>query len=99
MLFRSVSDHDRNLLVDLEGDLARDVPALLARADRLLELEPDLRDGFVAARRAGFVRTLDTYLADDEMRRTFPRLAADLRRRGAGSLVAGLEAELGPRRL
>jgi biotin synthase-like enzyme len=96
---RVISDHERNLLVDLEGRLGADADALDGLCSRFLGLEPALRDAFVIARRAGYVRTLDAFLAGEELASRFVPVAADLRRRGNGSLIRGMELELGLRRL
>jgi biotin synthase-like enzyme len=96
---RLISDHERNLLVDLEGSLRDDADALAGLCTRFLGLEPALRDAFVVARRAGYVRTLDTFLASAELRLEFARTGTELRRRGGGSLIRGMELEFGLRRL
>ncbi|HUT78278.1 MAG TPA: radical SAM protein [Polyangia bacterium] len=96
---RVISDHERNLLVDLEGRLDTDADLLAGLCTRFLELDPVLRDAFVVARRAGYVRTLDTFLASGELASRFVPVAADIRNRGAGSLIRGMELEFGIRRL
>ncbi len=96
---RVISDHERNLLVDLEGRLGEDADVLEGLCARFLDLEPALRDAFVVARRAGYVRTLDTFLASAELRLEFAPVGAELRRRGGGSLIRGMELQFGLRRL
>lgn len=94
-----ISDHDRNLLVDLEGHATRDADRMLAHCDRLAELDPKTRDAFVLARRSGYFRTLDAFLARREGVETFRRLVAEILEEGEGSLVRGMERQLRPRRL
>jgi len=53
------SDHILNLLEEVSGRLPDALPAMLAVADRFLEMDPDERDLFVVARRLGMVRRLD----------------------------------------
>ena len=52
---RLVSDHDLNLLPELEGQLPADLPRLLAVCDRFLGWEALDRNRFVLGRRAGLV--------------------------------------------
>lgn len=94
---RVVSDHDRNLLMELEGHLTDDAQRLDGICQRFLDLSAEERDAFVVARRSGHFRGLDHFLADAHAIRTFSLVAAQLRTRGDGSLVRGIELELGPR--
>lgn len=50
---RLVSDHILNLLGDLEGDVATEKGALLAKCDELLELPVEMQRVYVAGRRSG----------------------------------------------
>jgi biotin synthase-like enzyme len=92
-----ISDHDRNLLMELEGHLTDDADRLDSICGRFLDSPGEVRDAFVVARRSGHFRALDSFLADSHAIATFAALAAEIRRRGDGSLVRGLELELGPR--
>jgi hypothetical protein len=56
---RLQSDHVLNLLGELEGQLPEDRDRLLAIIDRFQGLSPELRRGFVLARRAGVISQLD----------------------------------------
>jgi hypothetical protein len=70
------------LLEEIEGELPGDLPAMLATADRFLEMEEDERDVFIVGRRMGLFRCLDDMehapararaeLARDQIRRTIP---------------------------
>jgi biotin synthase-like enzyme len=94
---RVVSDHDRNLLMEIEGHLTDDAERLDAICERFLSLPGEQRDAFVVARRSGHFRSLDGFLGDPHAVETFALVASELRRRGDGSLVKGMELELGPR--
>jgi len=94
---RVVSDHDRNLLMEIEGHLTDDAERLDGICARFLDLQPDVRDAFVVARRSGHFRTLDGFLGNPHAVETFALVAARIRQLGDGSLVRGLELELGPR--
>lgn len=94
---RVVSDHDRNLLMEIEGHLTEDAERLDGICARLLELPPETRDAFVVGRRAGFVRSLDRFLADPGALDQFTALAADFKATGDGSLVLGMARRLGRR--
>ncbi len=88
---RVVSDHDRNLLLDVEGALPGDLGELVAVCDRFLTLDPDERDGFVAGRRAGLVSGLGRYLTLDPVEKDrLVELAKELKAAGGGSLVKGM---------
>jgi hypothetical protein len=94
-----VSDHDRNLLADLEGHLTGDADAMDAACGRLLDLDPDVRDAYIVARRSGYFRALSVFLADEEAVVTFAPVARRLRELGGGSLLAGMERGLRQRRI
>jgi radical SAM superfamily enzyme YgiQ (UPF0313 family) len=94
---RVISDHDRNLLLEIEGQLTDDAERLDRICQRFLDLPARLRDAFVVARRSGRCRSLEELLADPRGGEIFADLAARIRARGGGSLVTGLELELGPR--
>jgi hypothetical protein len=55
---RLVSDHILNLLGDLEGTLPQDKPALLAKCDGFLALDPSEQRVYQAGRRAGLLEGL-----------------------------------------
>jgi len=86
-----ISDHDRNLLADLEGRLEADADALEAVTSRFLDLDPRTRDAFVAARRAGYFLSVDAFLAAPGAVDQFAPLAEKLIALGEGSLVRGME--------
>jgi radical SAM superfamily enzyme YgiQ (UPF0313 family) len=86
-----ISDHDRNLLADVEGRLTADADALEAVTARFLELPPEIRDAFVVARRAGYFLSVDAFLATPGAAAEFAPLAAQLTSLGDGSLVRGME--------
>jgi hypothetical protein len=94
---RLISDHDRNLLADLEGHLTDDWETLDRQCATLLDLAPDVRDAYVVARRSGYFRSLGTFLADPGARETFAPVAAELRDAGDGSLIKGIERRMGRR--
>ncbi|MDD5306540.1 MAG: radical SAM protein [Deltaproteobacteria bacterium] len=50
---RIVSDHQRNLLMEIEGHLTEDAARLVGICDAFLDLPQAGRDAFVAARRSG----------------------------------------------
>jgi len=50
---RLASDHEMNLLMEVEGDLSRGPEPILSVIDRFLALPPRDQDAFVAARRSG----------------------------------------------
>jgi len=56
---RIESDHTLNLLMEIRGDLPRDLDRLIAVCDRFLELPDDDRRRFVVARRMNLVMHLD----------------------------------------
>jgi hypothetical protein len=92
-----ISDHDRNLLADLEGHLTDDWEQLDELCGRFLDLAPNERDAYVVARRSGYFRSLGTFLADPGARETFAPVAAELRAAGDGSLLKGIERRMGRR--
>jgi biotin synthase-like enzyme len=94
---RVVSDHDRNLLMEIEGHLTDDAGRLDGICSRFLDLADGEQDAFVVARRSGYCRSLDGFLADARAIERFKHVARRLRDRGDGSLVKGMELELGPR--
>ena len=63
---RLVSDHDRNLLVSVEGHLTDDNAAMQALCETLLALPPKTRDAYIVARRSGFFLTLQAFQNDPE---------------------------------
>jgi hypothetical protein len=92
-----VSDHDRNLLCDLEGRLDTEAPQLLAQCDRFLELSPESRNAFVLARRSGHCLHLAGFLEDATTRARFTEWAKELVAVGQGSLLRGMRSTLGRR--
>ncbi len=94
---RLVSDHDLNLLMEIEGHLTDDAKDLDAVCQEFLDLPEKKRDAFVVARRSGYFRTLATFLRDPSAEETFSRTAADLRKVGGGSLINGMAVRLGRR--
>jgi biotin synthase-like enzyme len=89
-----ISDHDRNLLPELEGRLTADADALDAAATRFLELPPRVRDAFVVARRSGYFLELGAFLADEGAADEFAPIAERLAELGGGSLRRGVELGL-----
>ncbi len=55
---RLESDHAMNLLMELQGDLPRDLPRLVALCDAFLELDPAEQRRFILARRLHLVSDL-----------------------------------------
>jgi hypothetical protein len=94
---RIVSDHDFNLLMELEGHITDDAEKLDAVCDRFWSLPQEQRDGFIVARRSGYFRSLGTYLSQSEAQSGFSELAVKLKQIGNGSLLKGMMAELAPR--
>jgi biotin synthase-like enzyme len=94
-----ISDHDRNLLADVEGRLTLDADALDAVTTRFLALEPKIRDAFVVARRAGYFLSVDAFLASPRAVDEFAPLAEQLTALGDGSLVRGMERGFRYRRM
>ncbi|MBW2276319.1 MAG: radical SAM protein [Deltaproteobacteria bacterium] len=94
---RVISDHDRNLLMEIEGQLTDDAERLDGICAHFLDLPRDQQDAFVVARRSGYFRSLEGFLSDRRAVETFTQVAGKLRERGNGSLVRGMELELGPR--
>jgi radical SAM superfamily enzyme YgiQ (UPF0313 family) len=92
-----VSDHDRNLLCDLEGRLDNDAAELLAHCDLFLELPRDHRDAFVLARRFGHALYLETFLKNPAAVSHFTHWAKQISQAGGGSLLKGMRATLGRR--
>lgn len=89
---RVISDHDRNLLQELEGHVTDDAAALQGLCAAFLELPLVTRDAFAVARRAGYFSSLAVFLADPEASKAFAPAAEELRRAGGGSLAAGIRA-------
>jgi radical SAM superfamily enzyme YgiQ (UPF0313 family) len=89
-----ISDHERNLLPELEGRLTEDADALDAAATRFLDLEPRARDAFVVARRSGYFLELDAFLAAPGALDEFAPIADRLKTLGEGSLLRGMELGL-----
>jgi len=94
-----ISDHDRNLLPELEGRLTEDADALEAAATRFLELDPRARDAFVVARRSGYFLELGAFLSAPGAVAEFATVAERLRELGDGSLLCGVERGLRFRRI
>ncbi|MBW2701408.1 MAG: radical SAM protein [Deltaproteobacteria bacterium] len=82
---RLESDHMLNLLMELKGDLPRDLAELLSICDRLLALPEDQRWRFVLARRMGWMGRLKDFEAG--------RLPVDLGRLWAQLEEQGLSPE------
>ena len=59
---RLESDHVLNLLMELRGDLPRDLPGLLATCDSLLGLPARRQQRFMLARRLGWAPSLASFL-------------------------------------
>jgi radical SAM superfamily enzyme YgiQ (UPF0313 family) len=89
-----ISDHERNLLPELEGRLTEDADALDAAATRFLELAPRVQDAFVVARRSGYFLELDAFLAAPGAVAEFAPVAERLMALGEGSLLRGMELGL-----
>jgi radical SAM superfamily enzyme YgiQ (UPF0313 family) len=87
---RVASDHDHNLLMDVEGHLTDDAEFLEHKLSRFLDLPRDTRDSFIVARRAGHLRSFDAFLSDPEHGTRFMPLVEELRDLGGGSLLAGM---------
>ncbi len=94
---RVVSDHDRNLLTEIEGHLTDDADDIDQVLQQFLDLSAEIRDAFVLGRRAGYLRTLEHFLSDPAIAAQFVPLAREMRQQGNGSLVKGMMARLGPR--
>ena len=89
-----ISDHERNLLPELEGRLTEDADALDAAATRFLELALRVRDALVVARRSGYFLELGAFLAAPGAVREFAPIAERLKMLGGGSLLRGMELSL-----
>ncbi len=85
---RLVSDHDRNLLPELEGRLPDDRAEMLAVLDRYLDLPQEEKDLFLVGRRLGHFRPLDD-LENAASRPLIRKVMEDLRRR-YGDVETGL---------
>ncbi len=96
---RLVSDHDRNLLMDLEGHLSDDSERLEGLCRRFLDLDPEVRNAYIVARRSGYYLTLEAFLSDPGALSTFAPTANELLELGDGSLVKGMERGLRFRRI
>lgn len=94
-----VSDHDHNLLMEVEGHVTRDAGALQEICTTFLGLPSELRDAFVLARRSGYFRSLNNFLSDPRAMTNFTPAAQELRRLGGGSLLKGIMTHLSPRLL
>ncbi len=92
-----VSDHDHNLLLNINGHLTDDADLLEASLDEFLNLQRSLQDAFIAARRSGRLLSLSYFLSDDEAGREGQALAASLLEAGKGSLLKGIIARFSPR--
>ena len=94
---RVVSDHDHNLLMNIEGHLTDDAALIDARLALFLDLPQDLRDGFIVARRFGHLRSLEAFLDNESLQRDLAPTVVSLRQDGDGSLRRGLERRITPR--
>ena len=94
---RVVSDHDHNLLMNIEGHLTDDADLIDTRLAQFLDLPRDLRDGFIVARRFGHLRSLEAFLANDALQQEMAPVVESLRQEGDGSLRTGLERRITPR--
>ena len=92
-----VSDHDHNLLLNINGHLTDDADLLEARLDEFSNLQRSLQDAFIAAKRSGRLSSLSHFLSDDEAGREGQALAASLLEIGKGSLLKGIIARYSPR--
>jgi radical SAM superfamily enzyme YgiQ (UPF0313 family) len=87
---RIVSDHDLNLIGEIEGHLTEDADKLDHLCRQFLDLEPEVRDAFVTARRSGYFRSLSAFLEEPDAFPTFAPMGKELRKLGNGSLVKGI---------
>lgn len=94
---RVVSDHDRNLLTDIEGHLTDDAEALDTACRRFLDLSEETRNAFVVARRTGYYSSLERFLSDPGAADKFAKMAQEIVRVGGGSLIKGMAVALGRR--
>ena len=94
---RVVSDHDHNLLMNVEGHLTEDADRLEAETTRFLDLPRSVREAFIVARRSGRLRSLDAFLEDKTVEREIRPLVEQLRTAGNGSLLAGMRELFTPR--
>ena len=62
---RIESDHILNLLMEIRGDLPRDLPSLLSICDQFLDLEREKQWTFILARRSGWMGSLEHFLQAD----------------------------------
>ena len=84
---------------DLEGHLSDDSERLEGLCRRFLDLDPEVRDAYIVARRSGYYLTLDAFLSDPGALSTFAPAARELLDMGGGSLVLGMERGLRFRRI
>jgi hypothetical protein len=87
---RIVSDHDLNLIGEIEGHITDDADKLDSLCRQFLDLQPEVRDAFVTARRSGYFRSLSAFLKEPDAFPTFAPLGKELRKLGSGSLVKGI---------
>ena len=92
-----VSDHDHNLLMNINGHLTRDADALEAALNQFLDLPAPTRDAFVVARRTGRLRSLAAFLKDPAVETEMAPLVASLKQAGNGSLLKGMSERFSPR--
>ncbi len=85
-----VSDHDFNLLMEIEGHATDDAALLKQTCEAFLALSPEKRDAFIVARRTGHARSLNAFLKDPTAIQPFIAEADRLKKIGSGSLVKGL---------
>jgi radical SAM superfamily enzyme YgiQ (UPF0313 family) len=92
-----LSDHEHNLLMNINGHLTDDAKLLDARLTEFLDLPKELRDGFIAARRSGHFYSLSQFLADAKAHDEMIRLALSIRQNGQGSLLKGMVERFPPK--
>lgn len=91
-----VSDHDHNLLININGHLTDDADLLNERLLEFLNLPKHLKDGFITARRSGRLRSLSHFLSDRKTQTEVMPLVETLRAQGDGSLLKGMLERFSP---
>lgn len=94
---RIVSDHDFNLLMEIEGHVTEDADDLMAACNEFLDLPRETRDAFVVARRSGYFRTLSHFLSDPDHVHSFMPAVEKFKELGDGSLAMGMAIGMGIR--
>ncbi|MCP4606780.1 MAG: radical SAM protein [Proteobacteria bacterium] len=92
---RVVSDHDLNLLMEIEGYLTDDADALDATCQQFLDLPQKTQDAFIVARRGGLTNSLNRFLNDPSLEANCAPQASKLREIGQGSLIKGIAIQIG----